>query len=423
MPVEPVAAVAEEAGVVKHPSPLALWSGVAFFIYLLLVGVSTIGTGFKWASGGADGAAAIFAFASNPVVGVILGTLATALVQSSSTVTSVIVGLVAGGVPVSIAVPMIMGANMGTTITNTIVSLGNLRQRGAFRASFEAATVHDFFNLYSIVVFLPVEILFHPLERMGKVLAAALSGGPEAAVGGFNLVGAATDPLGHGLRDLLGGLLPQTAAALLTITVGVGCIITAVLCLGGLLRAAMTGRAKGIIDTAIGRGPLTGIASGTLITVLVQSSSTTTSLVVPLAGAGVLSTRQIYPFTLGANIGTCVTALLAATAITGPSQELALQIALVHLLYNMFGVLVFTLVPFIRELPIRSSVWLGRRVEGHRGWALGYIGGLFFVLPGVVFGAEYLLERRQPNLPVEVCAREDIACLQAEVEAVDLRLE
>jgi sodium-dependent phosphate cotransporter len=258
---------------------------------------------------------------------------------------------------------------------------------------------------------------------MGRVLAAALSGGPEAAVGGFNLVGAATDPLGHGLRDLLGGLLPHTAAALLTITVGVGCIITAVLCLGGLLRAAMTGRAKGIIDTAIGRGPLTGIASGTLVTVLVQSSSTTTSLVVPLAGAGVLSTRQIYPFTLGANIGTCVTALLAATAITGPGQELALQIALVHLLYNVFGVLVFTLVPVIRELPLRSSVWLGRRVEDHRGWALGYIGGLFFVLPGVVFGAEYLFEHRQPNLPVDVCQREDIACLQDEVETVDFRVE
>jgi sodium-dependent phosphate cotransporter len=137
----------------------------------------------------------------------------------------------------------------------------------------------------------------------------------------------------------------------------------------------------------------------------------------------VLSTRQIYPFTLGANIGTCVTALLAATAITGPNQELALQIALVHLCYNVLGVLAFTLVPVLRDLPIHSSTWLGRRVEGHRGWALGYIGGLFFVLPGAVFGAEYLFERRQPNLPVEVCQQEDIACLQAEVEAVDLRLE
>ena len=105
------------------------WIMVAGLVYLLLIGVNVIGDGFKWVSGGKEGAAAIFAFARDPLAGVILGVLATALVQSSSTVTSVIVGLVAGGVPVEIAVPMIMGANMGTTITNTIVSLGNLARR------------------------------------------------------------------------------------------------------------------------------------------------------------------------------------------------------------------------------------------------------------------------------------------------------
>tara|TARA_B100001093_G_scaffold417270_1_gene408180 strand:+ start:591 stop:959 length:369 start_codon:yes stop_codon:yes gene_type:complete len=120
--------------------------------------------GFKWASGGAEGAEKIFAFATNPVVGVILGTLSTALVQSSSTVTSVIVGLVAGGVPVSIAVPMIMGANMGTTITNTIVVLGDVKDGKTFNKAFRASTVHDFFNLYSIAIFLPIEAIFHPLE-------------------------------------------------------------------------------------------------------------------------------------------------------------------------------------------------------------------------------------------------------------------
>ena len=105
------------------------WISALALVYLLLVAVSLVGAGFKLVSGGADGAAAIFYFASNPLYGVILGTLATALVQSSGTVTSVIVGLIAYGVPVSFVVPMILGANMGTTITNTntIVSLGNLR--------------------------------------------------------------------------------------------------------------------------------------------------------------------------------------------------------------------------------------------------------------------------------------------------------
>lgn len=144
---------------------------IALFVYLLLVGVGVIGDGFKWISGGAEGAAKIFSFASNPVVGVILGALATALVQSSSTVTSVIVGLVAGGMPVSIAVPMIMGANMGTTITNTIVSFGNFGEWSMFNKSLQAAKVQEFFNLYSIFIFLPIEMLFHPLERLGGMAA------------------------------------------------------------------------------------------------------------------------------------------------------------------------------------------------------------------------------------------------------------
>jgi sodium-dependent phosphate cotransporter len=59
------------------------------------------------------------------------------------------------------------------------------------------------------------------------------------------------------------------------------------------------GRARELLHKALGRGPLTGIASGTLVTVMVQSSSTTTSLMIPLAGGGVFSTRQLYPFTLG----------------------------------------------------------------------------------------------------------------------------
>jgi sodium-dependent phosphate cotransporter len=366
-----------------------VWLIVAALVYLLLVGVATIGAGFAWVSGGESGAEAIFSFARNPIVGVILGTLATALVQSSSTVTSVIVGLVAGGVPVSIAVPMIMGANMGTTITNTIVSLGNLRERSAFRKSFEAATVHDFFNLYSILVFLPLEVALHPLESAAAWLADVLSGVDGASLDGPNPVSAATKPMAMFLVEVLEPL-GTLAGSLVTIAIGIALVICSVLYLGRVLRAVMTGRAKGFVDAAIGRGPLTGIASGTLVTVLVQSSSTTTSLVVPLAGAGVLTTAQIYPFTLGANIGTCVTALLAATSVSGINEYYALQIALVHLLYNVFGVVLFMTVPILRSLPLVSSAWLGGRVEVNRVWALAYLAGVFFVIPGCVFAVEML---------------------------------
>ncbi len=398
-----------------------LWFGVIALVYLLLVGVGVVGAGFKWISGGSEGAQAIFAFAGNPVAGVILGTLATALVQSSSTVTSVIVGLVAGGVPVSIAVPMIMGANMGTTITNTIVSLGNLREGAAFSRSFQAATVHDFFNLYSILIFLPIEVLFSPLERMGGAMSEWLVGGEGASMKGFNVVGAITKPVSETLVDVFRNL-PEPLGPLLAIALGIALIMISVIYLGKLLRSAMTGRAKDIMEKAVGRSPETGVFSGTVVTVLVQSSSTTTSLIVPLAGAGVLSIRQVFPFTMGANIGTCITALLAATSISGPNEVFALQIALVHLFYNVIGVLFFLYIPYLKDIPVRSATWLGTRAGTNRSWAFGYIFAVFFILPGAVFGGEFLLDSQDTEIIQAVDDDETLQCI-AEVEDCEMAIE
>ncbi len=370
-------------------------------IYLLLVGVTTIGGGFAWVSGGAEGAARIFSFASSPVVGVILGVLATALVQSSSTATSVIVGLVAGGVPVAVAIPMVMGANMGTTITNTIVSLGNLQHRESFNRSFQAATVHDFFNLYCILIFLPIEIAFHPLQHVAERLASGLSSSSGAAVAELDFLGAITKPPVRLMMALLedmpsiGGL---PTGGYLAILLGVTAVIVSVLLLGRFLRRVMLGRVKDIVQLAIGRSPASGVASGAAITVLVQSSSTTTSLVVPLAGAGVLTIRQVFPFTMGANVGTCITALLAATSVGGGHQDWALQIALVHLLYNCAGVALFLLVPGLRQLPLVSARLLGNATERNKGWAVVYLLAVFFVVPGAVLLRE-MLWSPSPPLP------------------------
>jgi sodium-dependent phosphate cotransporter len=402
------------------------WFVVLSLVYLLLVGVASIGGGFKWISGGAEGAAEIFRFASNPLVGVILGILATALIQSSSTVSSVIVGLVAGGVPVSVAIPMIMGANIGTTITNTIVSLGHLRHRLAFRQSFEAATVHDLFNLFAVAIFLPLEVLFHPLERSAHWLASSLNSIAGVSFSDVDPISAATQLPAKILMAELADL-PGHSGATLTIVIGVALVIGAVLLLGAVLRRSMTGRARGIITAAIGRGPLRSIASGTIVTVLVQSSSTTTSLVVPLAGEGVLTTRQIYPFTLGANIGTCITALLAALAASGVNAIFALEIALVHLLYNVAGVILFMSIPWLRELPLQAAAMLGDLVERRRSWALAYLGVIFFALPGAVLSGQMLLRTpcsvipqamTEPDPRSTVLAPASIECV---VDAVETR--
>lgn len=197
------------------------------------------------------------------------------------------------------AVPIVMGANIGTSITNTLVSLGHIGDKQEFRRAFSAATIHDFFNLLSVVIFLPIEILFHPLERVSHLLAQNLVGGGSVSVKDLNFVKAATKPVVTVFKDIT-HFLPAPFDGIALIILGIALIFLTIGYVGKLLKTLMVGRAKDILHTAIGKGPIADIAAGTLMTVLVQSSSTTTSLMVPLAGSGVFSLEQIYPFTLGA---------------------------------------------------------------------------------------------------------------------------
>lgn len=381
-----------------HPlGRLMQWLAVCLLVYLLLASVGMIATGFKLAAG--DQARSLFEFARNPFSGLVIGTVATAIIQSSSTVSSIIVGLVAGGVPVEIAIPMIMGANIGTSLTNTIVSLGHMRAGEEFRRAFAAATIHDSFNLLSVALFLPLEMAFQPLERLSYWTSGLLArtGPVDATEAQPHLLEAALSPMVNGAADLAQACAPKVVAGVLLAVAGVAGILLVVMALSKLLRRIMVGRimvgrALKLLSASMGRGPVSGILFGTGITVLVQSSSTTTSLVVPLAATGHFSLRQVYPFTLGANIGTCITALLAAAAVTEGNARFALEIALVHFWFNVLGVVVIYGIPFLRDLPIRCAEWLAEISMRNKLCALGYIATVFFIVPGLLLGLTRLLE-------------------------------
>ena len=361
------------------------WVSVAALVYLVLVAVATVSGGFKMFSGGSAGAEQLFAFATNPFVALLLGILVTALVQSSSTVTSVIVGLVAGGLPISIAIPMVMGANMGTTITNTFVSMGHIRDKDEFQRAFSAATVHDFFNLLAVAIFLPLEMVFGLLEKMATWLANLFVGSSSYSMDQYDFMKPLTKPAVNLTKDLATALpVDNNMAGLVMVFIGIAMIGFSVTFLGRVLKSVLVGRAKAVLHGAIGRGPISGILSGTLVTVMVQSSSTTTSLMIPLAGSGVFNTRQIFPFTLGANIGTTITALLAATAISGSAAPIAMTIALVHVLFNVFAVALIYGIPMLRELPIKAAEALARQGTENKYVAFAYVIGTFFALPGMM---------------------------------------
>lgn len=353
------------------------WFGVLFLVYILIMAVGMIGTGFKAQTAGR--ASELFEFATNPFTGLVIGILGTSLIQSSSTVTSIIVGLVAGGLPVETAIPMVMGANMGTTITNTIVAMGHLSKKKTFRRAFAAATVHDFFNLMAVFIFLPIEIMFGVLEKIGGMMAGVFVGA-DASVKDANFIKPITKPVIGVFQDL-SAFLYAPLANIILIILGVVLIFVSITVVGKLLRRLLVGTAKEIMHRAIGRGPLSGILSGAVVTVLVQSSSTTTSLMVPLAGTGKFRLKQIYPFTLGANIGTTITGLLAATAATGANAIFAMQIALVHLSFNVLAVVVIFGIPFLRHIPLAGANRLAKVSAENKLIALGYVLGVYFGIP------------------------------------------
>ncbi len=357
------------------------WANLAFMLYLLLLAVSMVGSGFKMATG--DQAKVLFEFASHPIAGLMIGLVATALIQSSSTVTSIIVGLVAGGLPVETAIPMVMGANIGTTVTNTLVSLGHVRCKEEFKRAFASATIHDFFNLLAVAIFLPLEMMFGILDKISHWLVSPFLATGDMSIKGLNFIKPITKPVVSAIQEPLSSF-GSTMGGVALIVLGIAVVFVSITFMGKLMKSLMVGRAKDILKGAIGRGPIHGIVSGSIVTVLVQSSSTTTSLMVPLVGSGVLKVREVYPFTLGANIGTCITALLAATAVSGEFAVFALQIALVHLVFNILATVFIYGIPFLRELPVKGADFISDMAVKNKSVVAAYLVSVFVVMPGLI---------------------------------------
>ena len=350
---------------------------VLALVYLFLTGVELLSGGFKtMGKGFVDG---LFEGVSNPIGGLFVGLLATVLVQSSSVSTSVIVGLVASGVVSSgDAVPMIMGANLGTTVTNTLASLGHVRRDIEFRRAFAAATVHDFFNILAVAVFLPIELATGYLSDSASWITERVVGTSGASFKS-PLKAAVKKPAGI-VKDLLDDLgASGNWKGGLMIIIGLAFIFLALAYITRNMRLLVADRVEAAINRALGAGSgIVAILLGALITISVQSSSITTSVLVPLAASGVLTLENIYPVTLGANVGTTVTALLASLATGNPA---AVTVAIVHTLFNISGILVFYPLQALRRIPIRLANGLSDIAVKRRSTAIAYAVGMFVVVP------------------------------------------
>jgi len=373
---DPAHEAAEEAKASQMPSWLRFAIVVAL-LYLFLVGVKLLEGGIKGVSGGAQ--ESLFEGITSPLAALAVGILATVLVQSSSVTTSTIVALVAAGsLPFETAVPMIMGANIGTTVTNTLVSLGHARASEEFRLAFTAATMHDVFNVMAVAIILPLELAFGVLSKPSLAIAERLAG----TVGG----GAFNSPIKGAVQwgateiEQVLELLTSNPRALggLTLIVGLLIIFFSLMYITRNMRVLVAARIEASLNATLAKSGLVGMGVGVIITVAVQSSSITTSILIPLVASGLLLVNNAYPITLGANVGTTITAMLAAFA-AGTVDGLA--IAFVHLSFNLLGILILYPIPTIRHIPVKLASWLAGIAMSQKWIAVAYVTAMFIALP------------------------------------------
>uniref|UniRef100_A0A8C1GF32 Solute carrier family 34 member 2a n=1 Tax=Cyprinus carpio TaxID=7962 RepID=A0A8C1GF32_CYPCA len=395
---------------------------------------------------------------SNPLAGLVIGMLVTLLVQSSSTSSSIVVTMVSSGLlEVSTAVPIIMGTNIGTSVTNTFVAMTQVGDRNKFRRAFAGATVHDFFNWLSVLVLLPLEVATGYLVKLTDLIVKSfnIQSGENAPA----LLNVITDPLTQSIIELdetvISGIavgdpeaknkslikvwcqtasnttiqnvtasncsnfpcwelknvteitnikkcnhifvntnLSDLAVGLILLACSLLILCTCLILIVKLLNSMLKGQVAVVINKIMNTdfpfpfAWLTGyiaIVVGAGMTFIVQSSSVFTSAITPLVGIGVIKLERAYPLSLGSNIGTTTTAILAAMA--SPVEKLgnSLQIALVHLFFNLSGIVLWYPIPFTR-LPIRMAKALGQLTAQYRWFSGFYIIACFFAFPLLVFG-------------------------------------
>ncbi|XP_054607597.1 solute carrier family 34 member 2a isoform X4 [Nothobranchius furzeri] len=437
-------------------------------LYMFICSLDILSSAFQLAGGKTAGE--IFqdsSVLSNPLAGLVIGVLVTLLVQSSSTSSSIVVSMVSAGIlTVQMAVPIIMGTNIGTSVTNTLVAMTQAGDRSTFRRAFAGATVHDFFNWLSVLVLLPLEAATGYLYILTKLIIDSFHIQSGEAPDLLNVI---TDPLTESIiqldesviRDIAIGIpeaknksfikkwcqtytnttlknmtvsgpenctapslcwvdgnttitlknmsetyyikkcqhlfvdvnLTDLAIGLILLALSLlvlcSCLVLIVKLLNSMLKGQVALVIKKIINTdfPFPFGWVTGyiaILVGAGMTFIVQSSSVFTSAITPLVGIGVISIERAYPLSLGSNIGTTTTAILAAMASPGDKLANALQIALVHLLFNLSGIVLWYPIPFTR-FPIRLAKGLGNITASYRWFAAVYIIACFFVLPLFVF--------------------------------------
>lgn len=342
---------------------------VLLTVLLFLLSLDIMGNSFL--SLRQTAAETILSVTANPFIGLFIGLLLTAVIQSSSTSTAMIVAMVgSGALSLSSAVPIIMGANIGTTLTSTIVSLGFITSKREFRKAISAGSIHDIYNIILAAFLFPLEYYYQFLSKLSNTIAAWM----VSLTSNSRLAEQASDVQNWSP----GAYLTQAVDnSWMLVVLSFIMLFAAIKIMSQIIYSSLIGKSKDHMRDYVFNNPYKSFVWGSVLTATVQSSSITTSLMVPLVATSKVSLQKSFPFIIGANIGTTVTALIAAVF----KSEAAISIALVHFLFNFFGLLIFLPFKPLRRIPGLLAARFGKLTQRNRLIGFLYIVLMFFLIP------------------------------------------
>ena len=402
------------------------------FLYVFLLSLNFMTIGFTLISPFALKHTEIIRFTlSNPFAALAIGIILTAIMQNATATTSIAVSMVGAGIipDVKTAIPIIMGSNIGTCFTNSLIALTSANDSNEFRRAFSAATLNDMFNFLTTGFFLPIEIFSDFLLIASDRLTRVIPFENADRIAKANFIAHLLDPvtnlflrlnvtavneltrgnarienvslactsenndcsyLARPLIDVIGERPTGSVVILLSIIILIICLFAIVKvlsmlisgpiakCVSEAINASFPGRFRWLTHFIL-------FTTALLLTLIVQSSNIITATLVPLCGIGIISLQRVYVMTLGSNIGTTVTGIISAFTLAPSAMQKGLQIAFVYTFFNTLGFLLWLPIKFLR-FPKSLARKLGNIVFNYRWFLYVYIFGVYFVLPLIVFG-------------------------------------
>ncbi len=336
----------------KHRHPAGLLFVLLLLILFISVSLYLFAHSFNYFIFENSYAGAFLNLLSNPISAIFFGAIASVLVRSSSIIITILAAMVAAGFPFTEAIYILMGANIGTTFHGSL--LNKLPDCDIYDKQRMTAitSMHYFNNVIAFCIFFPLQISTNFLGHISAMIVGwfiALKEGLFSS--SFDSFNSWDSPA---VIQIIQEYLEMSSYPLISLLLLFVVIALLMRLFFIVLRLLFDSFVVQMLDVKMmnKKTEEKSLLFGILASSILQSSSSTLYVLMPLIRKVSCSSRSFYPLILGINVGTCFTTIFFSLIL---QSKLGLTIGLAHLLYNFFALLVLTYVPLLRELPILAS--------------------------------------------------------------------